>query len=108
MAEKTLLGKSIDVEKALNKYDSYCAMKWVGRGEFGIVFKVGGKPTIHISLVKGTYKFEILKGHQKTEFNTFDELLDYLAGKEFKILMEDLKKGNQLPIGSNLCSKELS
>lgn len=95
MTDLSILEQSIEIEKILNRYQSYCALKWVGNGEFGMVFKVGSEPIINISLTKGVYKVDLLK--KKIEFNTcmfdtFEELVDYLNSPDFENLIGGLEE----------------
>lgn len=95
MTELNSLEQSVAVEEILNRYQSYCIMKWAGNGEFGMVFKVGSKPIINISHTKGIYKVDLTKKQLEFNtymFNTFEELINYLNSNDFKDLMGGLKK----------------
>ncbi len=95
MTEMSLLEQSGAIEEILNRYQSYCVLKWMGNGEFGMVFKVGSMPVINISLTKGVYKVDLTKKQLEfstSMFNTFEELIEYLNSLDFKNLMGGLKE----------------
>lgn len=95
MTELNSLEQSVAVEEILNRYQSYCIMKWAGNGEFGMVFKVGSMPIINISFTKGVYKVDLTKKQLEfstSMFNTFEELIEYLNSLDFKNLMGGLKE----------------
>jgi len=95
MTESSPLEQSVAIEEILNRYQSYCVLKWVSNGEFGMVFKVGSMPIINISFTDGVYKVNLLnKGLEfsTSMFDTFEELMEYLNGLDFKNLMGGLKE----------------
>ena len=95
VTESNLLEQSVTIENILNRYNSYCVLKWVCGGEFGMVFKVGSMPIINISFTKGVYKVDLTKKQLEfstSMFNTFEELIEYLNSLDFKNLMGGLKE----------------
>lgn len=95
MTEPTLLEQSGAIEEILNRYQSYCVLKWVCGGEFGLVFKVGSMPIINISFINGIYKVDLTKKQLEfstSMFDTFEELIEYLNSLDFKNLMGGLKE----------------
>ena len=95
VTESNLLEQSVTIENILNRYNSYCVLKWVCGGEFGMVFKVGSMPIINISFINGIYKVDLTKKQLEfstSMFNTFEELIEYLNSLDFKNLMGGLKE----------------